>query len=187
MSTETKISICNHALTLIGDRNISSFDEGTATAERCSSLYDTVCKSVLRDHPWSCAKSRAVLSPKATHPVFGYAHAFPLPSNFIRVIDAGVREYEIENRHILANTDKINLTYIFDNDNEDTWDSMLIEAVALKLASKLAKPNTGSDAAGQSALAEYERLIKKARLVNAQERPPQRLIFEGDGYLSERY
>lgn len=184
--TTTRVSIRNYALSLIGDKSIAAFEEDSARAERVRSIYDQVRKSVLRDHPWSCAKKRAILSPSATHPSFGYAHAFPLPSGFIRLINANSCEYEIENRHILANTNQINLEFIFDNDNEDTWDSMLVEAVSLKMAHRLCKPTTGSDAAGQSALEEYERLLKKARFVNAQERPSPSVQWGGDGYLEYR-
>lgn len=185
--TTTKVSICNAALSLIGDRNIASFDENTVLAERCRNIYDQQRRAVLRDHPWSCAKKRAVLAPTSTHPSFGFAHAFPLPRDFLRIIDPNTNNYDIENRHILANVNQINLVYVFDNDNEETWDSLLVEAMSLKLASKLAKPNTGSDATGQSALAEYERLIKRARAINAQERPSESMQYEESKYLGGRY
>lgn len=187
MSITTRTSICNFALSMIGDANITSFDENTARAERCRSLYDQVRKSILRDHPWSSAKKRVILSPVTTYPVFGYSHAFPLPRDFIRIISTNQECYEIENRHILANSEQINLEYIFDNDNEETWDSMLVEAMGLKMAAKLCKPNTGSDAAGQSAAAEYERLITRARAINAQERPSQDIIYAESRYIGSRY
>ena len=185
--TTTRVSICNHALSLIGDSSIAAFDEDTARAERVRNIYDQVRKSVLRDHPWSCAKKRVILSPVTTYPAFGYANAFTLPNDFIRLINANQCRYEIEGRHILADTNQINLEYIFDNDNEDTWDSMLVEAMSLKLASKLCKPNTGSDAAGQTALAEYERLIKRARAINAQERPSDDIVYSDSRYIGSRY
>ncbi|WP_180023405.1 hypothetical protein [Acinetobacter sp. YH1901134] len=184
--TTTRVSICNYALSLIGDSSIAAFEEDTARAERVRNIYDQVRKSVLRDHPWSCAKKRVILSPVTTYPAFGYANAFTLPNDFIRLINANQCRYEIEGRHILADNNQINLEYIFDNDNEDTWDSMLIEAMSLKMTSKLCKPNTGSDAAGESAKAEYEQLLKKARFVNSQERPAQHLNYGESGYLEAR-
>ncbi|WP_335986904.1 hypothetical protein [Acinetobacter bereziniae] len=185
--TTTKISICNHALSLIGSRSISSFDEETTTAEHCRNVYDQTRKSVLRDHPWSCAKKRTILAPVTTYPAFDFNHAFPLPKDFLRLIDAGQCQYEIENRHILSNNNELRLIYIFDNSNEDTWDSILVEAMALKLASRLCKPLTGSDAAGESAKAEYERQIAKARRVNAQERQSEDMQYSESSYLGGRY
>ena len=185
--TSTKISICNHALSLIGSRSISSFEEETTTAEHCRNVYDQTRKAVLRDHPWSCAKKRTILAPITTYPSFGFSHAFPLPRDFLRLIDAGQCKYEIENRHILANAEQVQLIYIFDNDNEDTWDSLLVEAMALKIASRLCKPLTGSDTAGESAKAEYERQIKKARGVNAQERQSEDMQYAESSYIRSRY
>lgn len=185
--TTTKVSICNAALSMIGDSSISSFDEDTARAERCRNIYDQQRKAVLRDHPWSCAKRRTILAPISTHPSFGFTHAFRLPADYLRIVSANMEQYEIENRHILANTNQINLEYIFDNDNEETWDSMLVEAMSLKMASRLCKPLTGSDAAGQSALEEYERLIRKARNVNAQERPSENMVYAESSYIWSRY
>lgn len=185
--TATKVSICNAALRMIGERVIASFDEETPTAQHCRDIYDQTRLSLLRDHPWSCAKKRAILSPVSTYPVFGYAHAFPLPKDYVLVIDTGTECYEIENRYILANTNQINLIYVFDNDNEATWDPMLVEALSLKLAAKMCKPITGSDAAGETAEAKYQQLVKRARTINAQERPSQDIQWSASSYLWSRY
>lgn len=185
--TTTKVSICNAALSAIGDKGITSFDENTAIAERCRNLYDSTRRALLRDHTWSCAKKRAVLAPVSTYPAFGYSHAFPLPRDYLRIITPNTECYEVENRHILANAEQINLEYIFDNDNEETWDSLLVEAMTLKMTAKLCKPNTGSDAAKQTALAEFDQLIKRARAINAQERPSQDVQFAESSYYEERF
>lgn len=96
------------------------------------------------------------LAPISTHPSFGYQHAFPLPKDFMRIIDTGQIEYEIEGRHILANTDLINLVYVRDEQNEDMWDSLFSECMSLYLVNKLAKPITGSSAEGDSAWQNYK-------------------------------
>ena len=64
---------------------------------------------------------------------------------------------------------------------------MLVEAMSLKMAAKLCKPNTGSDAAGQSAEAQYRDLIKRARTINAQERPSEDIVYEESRYIGSRY
>ena len=171
--TTTKISICNEALSMIGAKTIQSFDDNTENARRCAAIYDSSRKALLRMHPWSFAKKRMQLAPVVTHPTFGYAHAFPLPSDFVRVIDTGQIGYEIEGRHILANSNLINLVYVFDNQNEQTWDALFCECMALYLIKKIAKPITGSNAEGDSAWQELKNMLKQARAVNAQERPSQ--------------
>lgn len=170
MST-TKVSICNEALNMCGASSITSFDDEDDNARRCAAIYDQTRKSLIRMHPWSCCKKRVVLSPVATHPTFGFQNAFPLPSDFIRLLNAGTKDFEIENNHILANTDTIQLVYIYDNKNEQTWDALLSEAMALYMCSKVAKPITGSQAEGDSAYQKLMNLLKQARAINGQERP----------------
>ncbi len=183
----TKVDICNAAFGAIGASGIASFEEDSPNAERCRALYDQSRLSLLRDHPWSCAKKRAILSPVSTYPTFGYARAFPLPRDYIRIISANTEQYEVENRYILANQQQIYLEYIFDNDNEETWDPMLCEALSLKLAARLSKPVTGSDASGESAKAELVELLKRARAINAQERPSQDMQYADSYYIGSRY
>lgn len=171
--TITKVSICNEALSMIGAKTIQSFDDNTENARRCASVYDSSRRALLRMHPWSFAKKRAQLAPVTTHPSFGYGHAFPLPKDFIRIVDAGEINYEFEGRHILADTNLINLVYVSDNDNEQTWDSLFSECMALYLVNKLAKPITGSNAEGDSAWQKLQNMLKQARTINGQERPAQ--------------
>ena len=171
--TSTNVSICNEALSLIGAKSILSFDENTENARGCAAIYDTTRRALLRMHPWSFAKKRTQLAPVSTHPTFGYHNSFALPHDFVRVISAGVENYEIEGRHILANTDLINLQYVSDQDNEELWDSLFAECMVLYLVHKLAKPITGSQAESDSAWQKLNNMLKQARAINGQERPAQ--------------
>ena len=182
MST-TEVSICNEALSLIGAKSILSFDENTENARRCASIYDSTRKALLRMHPWSFAKKRAQLAPVTTHPTFGYSHAFPLPADFVRVISAGVEDYEIEGRHILADTNLINLQYVSDQENEELWDSLFVECMVLYLVHKLAKPITGSQTESDSAWQKLNNMLKQARAINGQERPAQDFAADSQSNL----
>lgn len=171
--TTTKVTICNEALSMIGASPIQSFDDRTENARRMASIYDGSRKALLRMHPWSFAKKRVQLSPVTTHPSFGYANAFPLPADFVRIIDTGVQEYEVEGRYILCNANLVNLVYVADNDNEETWDSLFAECMALYLVNKIAKAITGSNAEADSAWSKLQGMLKQARAINGQERPAQ--------------
>ena len=173
--TTTKVNICNEALNMIGAKSIQSFDENTENARRCASIYDSSRKALLRMHPWSFAKKRVQLSPITTYPTFDYRYAFPLPHDFIRVISTGVEEFEIEGRHILANTNLINLIYVADEDNENNWDSLFAECMALYLVNKIAKAINGSNSEADSAWQKLQNMLKQARAINGQERPSQDL------------
>lgn len=183
----SKVTICNNALSMIGANQIASFEEESKLAQTCRNIYDTTRLALLRMHPWSCAKKRQILSPVTTYSSFGYGHAFPLPSDYVLIISANTECYEVESRHILANVEEIRLEYVFNNETEQTWDSLLVEAMTLKMASKLCKPITGSDAAGQSAEAQFQQLMRQAKAINAQERPSQDIQFAESSYIWERY
>lgn len=172
MST-TKVSICNEALSLLGAKSIQSFEENTETARRCASIYDSTRRTLLRMHPWSFAKKRMQLAPVSTYPSFGYQYAFQLPSDFVRIIDTGLDVYEVEGRHILANTNLINLVYVADEENEGIWDSLFAECMVLYLTNKLGKPITGSQTEADSAWQKLQNTLKQARAINGQERPSQ--------------
>lgn len=161
------------ALNQIGAQSIESFDDTTDNARRCAVLYDQTRRALLRMHPWSCAKQRIQLAPVAIHPAFDYAYKFRLPRDFIRLYDTGTTYFEIENNHILSNLHVINLVYIYDNDNEETWDSLLVEAMSYYMAHKIAKAITGSNSESDSAWQELQMILKQARAINGQERPSQ--------------
>ena len=181
--TTTKVSICNEALNLIGAKSILSFDENTENARRCASIYDSTRKALLRMHPWSFAKKRVQLAPVTTHPTFGYRHSFPLPKDFLRIINANVEDYETEGRHILANTDLISLLYVSDQDNEEMWDSLFCECMVFYLVHKLAKPITGSQAESDSAWQKLNNMLKQARAINGHERPAQDFAADSQSNL----
>lgn len=172
---------------MIGGKQIASFEEESQLAQTCRNIYDTTRLALLRLHPWSCAKKRQILSPVSTYPSFGFAHAFPLPSDYVLIIAANTECYEVENRHILADVQLIQLEYIFNNDTEQTWDSLLVEAMTLKMASKLCKPVTGSTTERDSIDAEFLRLFPQAKAINAQERPSQTIQWAESSYIWERY
>ncbi len=93
-----------------------------------------------------------------------------------------MEEYEIEARHILANTNLINLQYVSDEDNEEIWDSLFCECMVLYMVHKLAKPITGSQSESDSAWQKLQNMLKQARAINGQERPAQ--DFVADHYPS---
>ena len=165
----TKVDIANQALSLIGADSITSFEENTSTARRMKTIYDTSRKALLRLHPFQCATKRIKLSPISTQPEFGYSYQFQLPDDLIRIINANTEDYVVETDRLLSNSDQLNLVYVFDNKNEESYDSLFIECLILYLASKVAKPITGSQGTGDSYFIQCQDLLKQAKATQAQE------------------
>lgn len=183
----TKIDICNQALSLIGSDSITSFDDKTSIAKRMKGMYDTSRKALLRLHPFNFATKRIKLSPLTQKPDFGYEYQYQLPNDLIRLISASTEEYVLEADKLLTNSEKLELIYVFDNTNEETFDSLFIECLILYLAAKAAKPITGSQGAGESFYIQCQELIKQLKVVQAQEVLSIQFFKEDDYTLTRRY
>lgn len=185
----TKVSICSNALLLLGAKTINSLDEGSDRASLASNLYDSLRDDLLRSHPWNCAVKRVILAPDTETPAFDYGAQFTLPADWLKTISVGADGYEVDYKHesgkIMADGTVLPLRYIYRNDNEATWDAMLVRAMELKMASEMAYPTTGSASMADAMYQKFERHMKQARAVDGQDDPPQ--TFGDFPLLSARF
>lgn len=185
----TDISISSNALLSLGAQTISSFDDGTDRATLAANLYESTRDMVLRSHPWNCAVKRVVLAPDTAAPSFDYPAAFALPADCLRVLSVGEEgedvDYKVESGKILSSGTSLALRYIWKNTNEATWDAMLVEAMELQMAAKMAYAITGSAAKEELATKKLEIHMKRCRAVDGQEDPAQQLGDER--LLSSRF
>lgn len=168
------VSICSNALIMLGSSPINSMDEGTDRARAASNLYPDIRDMVLRSHPWNCATKRVQLAPETAKPAFGYSNKFLLPGDWLRTLDTDkVKDFQVEGRFILANTNLLNLRYIFRNEIESTWDALLVRAVTVCMRQAFAYPTTTSTSLEAMISQELEPLLAQARTVDGQENPPE--------------
>lgn len=175
----TKVSICSNALLLLGAKTINSLDEDSDRAQLAANLYESARDDMLRSHPWNCAVKRVILAPDTEAPAFDYSAQFTLPGDWLRTLSVGQEGYEVDYKHesgkILAGGTSLPLRYIFRNDNEATWDAMLVRAMELKMAAEMAYPITQSAAMADAMNNQLQFHLKKARAVDGQDDPPQTL------------
>ena len=184
----TKVDIANQALSLIGADSITSFEENTSTARRMKTVYDTSRKALLRLHPFQCSTKRIQLNPISKQPEFGYTYQFQLPDDLIRIINTNTEEYSVETDKLLSDQQTLNLVYVFDNKNEETFDSLFTECLVLYLASKISKAITGNQGNSDSLYMQCQELLKQAKAVQAQEIPSQQFFKESDySIITSRY
>ena len=172
----TAVSICSNALMMLGKTPIASLTENSDRAQYCANLYPMLRDSLLRKHFWNCAIKRVVLSPDALAPAYGYSAQFPLPSDFLRVYEVGqpnafITDFQLENRMILANAESLPLRYVWRNDNEDNWDSGLVDTATIMMAALLAYPITQSTTLRDSMKEEAARTLREAKAIDGQENP----------------
>ena len=94
----TEIDICNMALTHLGQKPVSNILNPVSYPEQlCALWYPQVRDSLLEWADWSFATKRATLTAHLSPvPIWGFANAFHLPADCLRVIWAGEGDNEKE-------------------------------------------------------------------------------------------
>ena len=185
----TPVSICSNALLMLGDKPISSFEEGTDRAALAANLWETARDYVLRRHPWNCAIKRKILAPDTTAPAFDFTAQFSLPADWLRTLSVGEEGerpfYKIEGRKLLMNGSVCKLRYIYRNDVPATWDAMLVHAMTMVMKALFAYPITQSQGLEQLVESILAPILREARAVDGQEEPGDAL--DDSPLLDARY
>lgn len=175
----TSVGICSNALLMLGAQTISSFEEETDRARLAANIYEPARDYLLRSHPWNCATKRVVLAPDSEAPAFGYDTAFTLPADFLRVLEVGDYneniDWKVESGKILASGTALKLRYIWKNTTESSWDSSLVWAMTMMMRGIFAYPVTMSASMVQVMEQILQPILKQVRAVDGQDDPAQQL------------
>ena len=184
----SQVEIANRALTKVGDTRIISLTDNVETARIISVIWDTVRDNELRAHNWNFSIIRASIPALLSAPAFGYSYAFQLPTDCLRVIQAGdyypgpsmsnyrnanEAVYQIEGGKILTNlAAPLKIRYISRFENTGGWDSAFTEVFACRLALESCEKITQSNTKKQVLGEEYKMALRVAVLADAIENPP---------------
>jgi len=119
---DTDVSICSHALLLLGSSSITSFDDGTAGSGAASKIYPKVKSSTLGMYPWTFTLRKVQLGQLAASPTNVWTYAYQLPADMItgvprRVFNSGqtgipvFKDYEIQGDQLLTDQTTIYVDY----------------------------------------------------------------------------
>jgi hypothetical protein len=160
---DTDIKICSDALLMLGANPISSFTEGTDSANICDSLYPDIKKQALATYPWSFSFKKTQLARLVTTPENEYKYEYQLPSDIIGRPDAVYesddvgaaprREYRLIGNKLLTDYDVVYIDYQY-NVPEYSLPHYFVQLLKYEMAWHLALPIT--DQADKS---EYWRTI----------------------------
>ncbi len=170
----SEVHLVNMALIRLGQRRITDLTENTSRAILANELYPGVRDEVLTDHPWNSAVKRVSLPKLAAAPEWGFDAAFQLPGDWLALhkLELEDTRWRIERRTILADTDPLNVAYIFRLTDVGAMDELLKQAISSKLALELSLPLTG-DVSKQNAMAQlYTEALGRARFKDSQQAPP---------------
>lgn len=191
------VEIVNRALTKLGAERILSLTDDVKNARVMNSMFVSVRDAELRRHNWNFAVKRASLAASTTDPDWGFDNAFPLPSDFLRLLDidgswsaVGLSDYVGYDNAIFrietVGDDNIKcivtdlsapllIRYTRRVTDANLMDSAYIEALACRLAAEGCESITQSNSKRDLAMREYNDAISSAILANAIENPPSAL------------
>ena len=174
------VEICSNALLLLGDKPISDFSENNDRTRIVSNIYAMKRDKVLRLNDWKCAIKRVILSPDATAPAFEWGYRYLLPADWLRTLSVGPStpdqdDYEQEGRYLLMDLSSCYLRYVYRNEDESTWDALLIDAMTQVMVAALTYPITKSTSKQATEEEIVRDVLKTARAVDGQDNPPETL------------
>lgn len=177
--------IGNLALDLLAGGTVVNIETPTdATESLLNRWYHKSRKKVLREHPWNFAAKRASIAASATAPAFGYSYQYPVPSDFIRLLnledtDGNIiqsTQYGFENNSILYNGEgPLKLRYVSDFTDVPRMDDLFIDILVYEMALGISFKVTGSNTDIQRLEGLAAKRSAMAKAVDGQERPPTRV------------
>lgn len=186
---ETKIA--NRALIKLGAALIVSLDENRKEAKTMNANFDSVRDAELRKGFWKFAKKRTTLAPNDPAPAFQWTYAYLLPSDFIRMYEAGEDpmgdiDYEIEGNRLLTNEGPIfYLKYVARIEDASQFDPLFAEMMSCRLAREGCEALTQSNTKFAKLDEDYKQARLDALMTGAMEEPSKELQPE-DPWLVAR-
>lgn len=187
MSDTSVIAICNRALDFCRAAPISALTDASEAARLCSRNYTASRDAVLHAYPWNAALRRASLPALAEPPAWGYTRQYELPQDCLRIHRiADNPAYAREGRRLLTDAAApLYLLYIARIEDPSTFDPLLVEAIAARLAYDIGGKLIESSSAEASLLERYQRILVEARQIDAQEGTPEAVEAQS-GWLEVR-
>lgn len=157
------VGICNQALAWLGGNLITSLTDATTEARLCNAIYEDVRDAVLQEHDWTFAIGRYDLAASATAPTNGYAKAFPLPADVLRVTDVNSGEdWRIEGDSIVTNEGAARIRAVVRITDPNKFSPLFTQALAARLAADLAISLTQSRELQQQYFSIYAQKLDSA-------------------------
>ena len=167
------ITICNLALSKIGEPPISDLEEGSREARAVGLIYAACRDEVMQLRPWTSCVTRTSLSPLSDSPSFEYSYAYVLPSDFIDLVRLGESDddqiaYKIESGMLLTDSETAYIIYIYRNENAGNYEPKLVDLIASRMAVDLALSVASNQSMSESKRQQYELGRQMARSIDGQ-------------------
>lgn len=167
------VQICNLALAKIGSPPIASLDEDSREARACSLIFEFCRAEVIQIRPWASCVKRASLAKLDAAPLFEFTAAWQLPSEFLDLVrlgddDNAAINHRIEGRVLLTATGTANIIYTYLNEDTSTYEPVLVDLIASRMAVDLALQVANNASMAQALTQAYEMKRQRAKAVDGQ-------------------
>jgi len=189
MAPISKTTLCNLALSMVGEQEIQDIDAQSGKNEQiCSLLYEEVLEQVLQDHPWNFATFRKELAEDLEDPVFGYEHAFLLPTDprCLQVLFTEEKaDWKIEGRKLVTDADTATIAYIGAIEDPNDIPPLVRRVFYLSMAQQMSYRMTENATVLNVILEQLKDAWSSARVRDAQEGTPQ--FRDKSNWITSRY
>ena len=149
-SNVSEVSICNQALTFLGQKPITSLNDANTTAEWMRNNYPFIRDAVLEERMWTFATARAS-STTMERDAWDTAYAHPEPDNWISVFriyrNSGIStltsiDWRFEDGNILCSESNILLWGLKRVTDTGKFSPLFVQALAARIAADACIPLT---------------------------------------------
>lgn len=187
----SKVDIANFALMKLGEGTIMALTDNSEQARVMNLIWDMTQDSEFRNRVWSFSVKRAQLAASATAPSWGYDYQYPLPADFLRLLQADevfpapdmsdyrnmdAAIYRIEGNAILTNLSApLKIKYVARITDTGLWDSGFVSVMASRLAVEACHRLTSKEGYVEVLQRDYRNAVADAMRANAFEKAPEAL------------
>lgn len=170
MSIISATTICNEALTFLGEGVLLTFPEESRSSDLCSVFYDRIKASELSKHPWNFALTLNTPTRAATTPEYRFTYQYVLPPDLLRIIDVYPTNYKWQRvgQYLMSNLDTLSIEYI-GLVEEYLFSPTFAEVVSARLAMSLSETLTERADKLTQAANWYQLALQEAHTVDSQE------------------
>jgi hypothetical protein len=171
----TKLTIYNGALLILGERNLASLSEATASRYTLDQIWDAgLLNYCLRQGQWGFATKAIEFSPNSDiEPDFGYQYAYDMPEDWIKAVaictddyfNSPLLDYVIEAGVLYCDYNTIYTKYISNGETYGGDFSLWTEDFARFVETYMAWRACERITQNRTKRADLEKDLKQARLI----------------------
>jgi hypothetical protein len=190
----TKTAVANNALSYLASGTITDIlDTLDEKARTILAVFDTVAMEVMRSHRWSCCIKRVKLTQLAGESLkvgeFGYSYRYQLPADNLRFLDLNGEPWTAKTEFLTVEQNVLHtddaaayIRYVAFIEDVSQWDVLMADAIAVKIAMRIARRITKDGISGEALSGLYKQVVAQAILIDAMEvgsgenRPLERML-----------